>query len=418
MSSKEESETQPTKPHHIYSDISIPSVSVPITAHSDEVVHFRLKLTQNEITSASGAFAGFLAGLVVCPLDVAKTRFQAQGAYLRLKEAHNGAVSVSNFEHCKYTGAFQSVHMIWKEEGIKGLYRGIVPITLGYFPTWMIYFTCYEHFKRFYPRISNDENFTYFASAISSGAISTTATNPIWVVKTRLMLQMDNGKTIYDRFADNPESKETIIGKLPLSSSSSSSSLSSSLTTSSNSIASSTVLSSNKTAKALPKNSADQWYRGTFDAFRKMYKNEGIGSFYKGLLPSYFGLVHVAIQFPLYENFKKIFSVEEDITETNDSAVFIKYILASSLSKMIASSITYPHEIVRTRMQLVSSNLSEIKESQIKGLVRVLKSIWFTEGFFGFYSGFVINLARTVPASAVTLVSFEYFKKYLQKYAD
>lgn len=370
--------TEIPKTHVLSNEIAVHAVPVsePISTHTKDLLSFRLRLSTNEITSASGALAGFLSGLVVCPLDVAKTRFQAQGAYLR---NNDNKIKIEP----KYKSAFQSMNLIWKEEGIKGLYRGVVPITLGYFPTWMIYFSCYEHFKKFYTNLIHDENLSYFASAISSGAISSTATNPIWVVKTRLMLQMDNGKTIYDSFSNN-------------------------------------INTNNTNSKSIT-NKRD-WYKGTFDAFKKMYMNEGIGVFYKGLLPSYFGLCHVAIQFPLYENFKKLFKIDESNAKVNPTHLdkfnnFIKFILASSLSKMIASGITYPHELVRTRLQLFSINTQIKNESQVHGLVRVIKSIYINEGLRGFYSGFVINLARTVPASAVTLVSFEYFREYLKRFS-
>lgn len=372
--------SEPPKTHQIANDIAVHAVSVsePISAHTQDLLSFRLRLSPNEITSVSGALAGFLSGLVVCPLDVAKTRFQAQGASMRDTGVKPAKADL------KYKGAFQAMQLIWKEEGMRGLYRGVVPITLGYFPTWMIYFSCYEHFKKFYTNLTHDENLSYFASAISSGAISSTATNPIWVVKTRLMLQMDNGKTIYDTFTDKSSS------------------------------------TNNK-----PPAKRD-WYNGTFDAFRKMYKNEGVGVFYKGLLPSYFGLIHVAIQFPLYENFKKLFKIDnngdettymQETTAVHKATNFVKFILASSLSKMIASGITYPHELVRTRLQLFSNSNQILNESQWTGLIRVVKTTFINEGFSGFYSGFVINLARTVPASAVTMVSFEYFREYFQRFS-
>lgn len=380
-------ESEQPKTHQISYDISVHAVPVsePISTHTQDLLSFRLRMSQNEITSASGALAGFLSGLVVCPLDVAKTRFQAQGAYLR---DNNSNINLTNNIIPKYKGAFQSMNLIWKEEGIRGLYRGIVPITLGYFPTWMIYFTCYEHFKKMYSNLIVDENLSYFASAISSGAISSTVTNPIWVVKTRLMLQMDNGKNIYDSFS----------------------------TANNNTTTTNTTANNTKIKR--------DWYKGTIDAFIKMYKNEGIGVFYKGLLPSYFGLCHVAIQFPLYENFKKLFKLNNNEkspmneTSVTEKAVdFVKFILASSLSKMIASGITYPHELVRTRLQLFSNSNEILKESQFSGLIRVIKTIIKNEGFLGFYSGFVINLARTVPASAVTMVSFEYFREYFQRFS-
>lgn len=45
-------------------------------------------------------------------------------------------------------------------------------------------------------------------------------------------------------------------------------------------------------------------YRHTGDAFVQIYRTEGLRGFYRGLLPSLFGVSHVAVQFPLYESFK------------------------------------------------------------------------------------------------------------------
>ena len=86
------------------------------------------------------------------------------------------------------------------------------------------------------------------------------------------------------------------------------------------------------------------------------------------------------------------------------------------MSKMFASAITYPHEIIRTRLQMYSN--TNLGENQLVGVLKSIKSIYLTEGIRGFYSGFVVNLARTVPASAITMVSFEYFKKVLQKFKE
>ncbi|ODV86919.1 hypothetical protein CANARDRAFT_6487 [[Candida] arabinofermentans NRRL YB-2248] len=368
--------TPETRSPHIETPIHQPSEESTIYRDDNITISERgvpdgLRLSQQQITSLSGALAGFISGVIVCPLDVAKTRFQAQGSYLRNLTDEK---KIQAFEKFKYRGLIHSLQSMYKEEGYRGLYRGLVPITCGYFPTWMIYFSCYEGFKEKYKRIIKDDNISYCASAISAGAISTTLTNPIWVVKTRIMLQMDDGKTIYDRFT-NFETKGQA---------------------------------------ATPGGLKRQYYKGTFDAFVKMYKSEGLLSFYRGLLPSYLGLVHVAIQFPLYENFKRIFKVYPKNVDSYqmDIQQFCKLILASSFSKMLASGVTYPHEILRTRLQIVNSSTKK----RAVGMVDTMLSIYRTEGVKGFYSGFIINLTRTVPSSAVTLVLFEYFKTRLQQF--
>ncbi|AMD20734.1 HDL010Wp [Eremothecium sinecaudum] len=301
---------------------------------------FSKGLTDTEIAALSGALSGFVAGVIVCPLDVAKTRLQAQGLYEM---------------PAYYSGLFGSLNTIVRDEGFRGLYKGVVPIVLGYFPTWMIYFTIYEKCKKKYPHIFPNDFLSHSASALTAGAVSTALTNPIWVVKTRLMTQSSKS-----RHSTN--------------------------------------------------------YSGTIDAFRKMYKTEGLKVFYLGLVPSLFGLFHVAIQFPVYEKLKRLLYYNTTVGgmeggEENDVNLG-RLIIASCASKIVASTITYPHEILRTRMQIKSTGGDQL------GVFSLIKKISVKEGFAGFYSGFVTNMFRTVPASAITLVSFEYFKKSFKIWND
>ena len=48
-------------------------------------------------------------------------------------------------------------------------------------------------------------------------------------------------------------------------------------------------------------------YRNIVTSFRTIWRIEGMRGMSRGLAPSLFGLVHVAIQFPLYERFKSLF---------------------------------------------------------------------------------------------------------------
>ncbi|CEP60397.1 NAD+ transporter LALA0_S01e09824g [Lachancea lanzarotensis] len=306
------------------------------------------KLGDFEITALAGAMAGFLAGVTVCPLDVAKTRLQAQGLRPASIKYYNGIVG--------------TLSTIVRDEGVRGLYKGLVPIVMGYFPTWMIYFTVYEKSKKRYPQIfGSSDFFSHSLSALTAGSISTILTNPVWVVKTRLMLQ-----THVDKNSTN--------------------------------------------------------YRGTFDAFYRIYTTEGFKTFYAGLLPSLFGLLHVAIHFPIYEKLKVWLRCSPSFIDSEDHKLDIfRLITASSVSKMVASTLTYPHEILRTRMQLKAPPIDRKSTSQVAthhALIRLVYLTYTKEGLRGFYSGFTTNLVRTVPASAITLVSFEYFRRYLTSIND
>ena len=73
---------------------------------------------------------------------------------------------------------------------------------------------------------------------------------------------------------------------------------------------------------------------------------------------------------------------------------------------MTASVATYPHEVVRTRLQtqrrlLVSSGAQRKRP----GVVRTTKQIIHFEGWRGLYRGLSVNLIRTVPNSAVTMLT-------------
>lgn len=250
---------------------------------------------------------------------------------------------------------------IWQTDGFRGLYRGLGPTVIGYLPTWAIYFTVYDQVKGRLSEIRGpDDPIAHIISAMTAGASGTIATNPLWVIKTRFMTQQVT--------ADEAR------------------------------------------------------YRHTWDAFARIYREEGPKAFYRGMLPSLFGVVHVAVQFPLYEQFK-VMSRPADGSDIPSSTILV----CSSGSKMIASIATYPHEVLRTRLQIQKQQRlakaspapsSAAAPAPFEGVVKTYHRILREEGLAGFYRGLGVNLLRTVPASALTILTYELIFRHLHRWGE
>lgn len=90
-----------------------------------------LNIPPNLHSMTAGAGAGLVASIITCPLDVVKTRLQAQHAS----------------KAAGYEGFGLTVRRIWGQSGVRGFYRGLGPTIGGYLPTWGIYFTVYDLVK-------------------------------------------------------------------------------------------------------------------------------------------------------------------------------------------------------------------------------------------------------------------------------
>ncbi len=128
--------------------------------------------------------------------------------------------------------------------------------------------------------------------------------------------------------------------------------------------------------------------------------------FYRGLLPSLLSVSHGAVQFMLYEEFK--IARRHRLKDRSQPLHTVDIIFLSSLSKLMASSATYPLQVIRSRLQNFGAS------SFYAGLFSVVAQTWRREGIPGFYKGLVPNLARVVPSTCMTFVVYENTKTLLQ----
>jgi solute carrier family 25 folate transporter 32 len=196
------------------------------------------------------------------------------------------------------------------------------------------------------------------------------------------------------------------------------------------------------------------------DAFAKVVKHEGPMGLYRGIVPSLLLTSHGALQFMAYEEIKKLirkYNGGEEHLQTWQT------LFASSSSKVFASCVTYPSQVVRARLQQMDPNHAASlrdtpttdlasRQRYYRGTVDVVikvttrlaaplflspryHSIRFRsyvltrlqltravecavqvvrlEGLLGFYKGLVPNLLRVVPSSTITFVVYEWVAKML-----
>lgn len=193
-------------------------------------------------------------------------------------------------------------------------------------------------------------------------------------------------------------------------------------------------------------------YRSTLDAARQMYRSEGARVFYSGLAPALLGLSHVAIQFPLYEYFKTRFTGsgmgQQSAAHQQGRAHWLGIAAATFLSKICATSATYPHEVLRTRLQTqhraappahslegisfrggidssgpgprlrppgTASSDGMINLPRYRGVVPTFVVILRDEGWRAFYNGMGTNMIRAVPAAMTTMLTFEWLRSLMHR---
>ena len=303
----------------------------------------RVKVREAVCNAVAGGSAGVISATVLCPLDVLKTRLQVYGLPSNLSPgtAPPGRIILSGLQH------------ILKTEGLPGLYRGLSPTIVALYPTWAVTFSVYNYVRGLLRsqdakngELSIQEN---ILAASCAGIATAVATNPLWVVKTRLQTQ----------------------GMRP---------------------------------GVVP-------YTSILSALRRIAAEEGLRGLYSGLLPSLAGVTHVAIQFPVYEK-AKLYIAKRDNT-TVDKLGPGQVAICSSGSKIAASLITYPHEVVRSKLQ----EQGRVPHGAIRyiGVTDCIKQVLQKEGIAGFYRGCATNLLRTTPNAVITFTSYEMINRLMHQ---
>lgn len=303
-------------------------------------------INRNVLNFLAGGVSGSIAAVGTQPLDVLKTRFQSSAQIYQ---------EVDGMKRNFLTRIIESLKVTAKTEGLHGLFRGLIPNLVGIFPSRAIYFATYSGTKDLVSGLSglpDTSPLVHIASAAACGVVVPTIMNPMFLLKTRIQL---------DRYSPKSSQGNNTPG-----------------------------------------------YAGYGDCIRRIYRDEGIKGFYKGLTASFLGIFETAIYFVLYEQVKNM-----SRGESGEEQKFtpLTYITFSGGCKLIASAMTYPHEVVRTRMREIVDG----KCRYDKGMINAFKTIAREEGTRGLYSGMGAHLIRVVPNTAIMFLTYEFIIHSMDK---
>lgn len=151
----------------------------------------------------AGGISGSTAVVLTCPLDVIQTRLQSSafrmqritGPMMNLASCH-GATRPAYFVGLVSYGKFMA-----KSEGVRSLFKGLCPTLMAVTPSRAIYFTTYKKTKDFLNSkagvlFAPDSTPVYLLSGATAQFINSTATNPLWFLKTRLQLNFSQGREV------------------------------------------------------------------------------------------------------------------------------------------------------------------------------------------------------------------------------
>ena len=100
---------------------------------------------------------------------------------------------------------------------------------------------------------------------------------------------------------------------------------------------------------------------GSLNCIKKIMREEGIRGFYKGLSASYLGVTEGTIQWVLYERLKKL-SIAVDGRQ-NGTLQWLGMMASAGSAKLVATTITYPHEVCPFFLKIHLRTLISIGDS-------------------------------------------------------
>eukprot|EP00937_MAST-01D_sp_MAST-1D-sp2_P001553 g1553.t1 len=251
----------------------------------------------------------------------------------------------------------QLLRDVVRQEGVSGLYKGLVSGLTGMGVAWASYYYFYNIFTTRAMRAEGVTRATDLGNSwrlligAGAGTVTCVVTNPLWVVNTRVKL----------RPKDAPPS------------------------------------------------------RGLVNELLQLFREEGLPGLFQGLAPSLVLVSNPAVQFMSAELLKRAYvrrlvAARPRLAHARAAEVDallgpLFHFCVGALSKLVSTLVTYPYQVVKTRMQRAENQ----RYTTVECISRVLRE----EGPGGFYKGMEVKMGQTVLTSAFMFAIYDATLKLL-----
>jgi len=248
----------------------------------------------------------------------------------------------------KYKGMFHTFTTVMAEEGPQGLWKGLVPGLLRQCVFGTLRIGLYDHVKNFYHSEKTEiPLYKKILAGLTTGTIGISIASPTDLLKVRLQAE----------------------GRLPPN---------------------------------VPRR-----YKGTLDAFGKIYREEGITGFWKGVGPNIVRNATInAAELATYDQVKQ--TVMRDFGFKDN---IYTHLFCGTTAGFVATCFGSPADVIKTRImnQKVNADGSKTYRSFLHAFFKILKE----EGPYGLYKGFIPNFARIGTWNIVMFLTLEQIKARL-----
>ncbi|KAJ2931628.1 hypothetical protein H1R20_g5397, partial [Candolleomyces eurysporus] len=233
---------------------------------------------------------------------------------------------------------------IIKREGLVGLYSGLDSSLLGIAVTNGVYYYFYERTREALLRSKSSKALTTLESMLTgliAGSATTIISNPIWVVQT------------------------------------------------------------SQAVRTLSSDSSVQVKKlGFFESAKNIIAKDGVGAFWRGIGPALVLVINPIIQYTVFEQLKNFLIARRTARlrasgakATNVVLSDWDFFLLGALSKLAATSFTYPYIVVKSRFQAGNTKY----KSSLEALLTIIKE----EGVEGLYKGIGSKIVQSVLTAAI-----------------